>query len=198
MQYGHKAMSVKGFITLKTNTIRGSLLVASPNMDDSIFKRAVIILCANDDIGSFGVMISKTEVVFDLKKFAQDHDIKTNFLFNKKAKVPVYVGGPVDQSTLLIVSFDEPVGEITIYNNAERYIEDYLKGLVSSNFLLAKGFCSWGVGQLAAEIVDNSWILIPTPFSEIMKVKPEKRWNTLIKKLNLNNPNGFVNYSGTA
>lgn len=199
----------RGFVTIEKSAVGGNLsghfLAASPNMDDPIFKRSFILICAHDEDGTFGIRIDK-EI-----DFISAHDVYKHFSLKKPKlmidrKFPILDGGPVDKETLLVVSItNESIKDFKkrprflIYANSELFLKDYLEGQIKDqSFLLCKGYCAWTPGQLEAELEENSWIVLPPDYDQIFSGSPARRWNNALKAMRLDGKKGFVNYSGQA
>ena len=58
---------------------KGSFLVASPEIDDGIFFRSVVLLCDHSPVGSFGLIVNKPleieapEEILDLEVLQSAH-----------------------------------------------------------------------------------------------------------------------------
>lgn len=200
---------IRDFVTIDHSFTKGSLsghfLAASPAMDDPIFKRSFILICADDEDGTFGVKIDKSIRL-----------ITSNEIYGKlgtphpknvvKQSFPVYDGGPVDSDNLIVVAFEKKIKanfntnpRFIIYGNTELYLKDFMEGvIVEHEFILCQGYCAWIPGQLEDELRDNSWIIIPPDYKKIFTGKPERRWNEALKTMKLNDKRGFVNYAGSA
>ncbi len=124
------------------------------------------------------------------------------------SKFQVYLGGPVEENKLHILSasseqknnFSEKPN-LTLYTNAEGFLLDVIRGINQDTFLLASGYCSWANGQLEEEIKENSWMLINPEFKTIFKGSPKNKWEKCMKQAGIRNVQTFkdlVSYSGNA
>lgn len=198
-----KYFAVTGNVSGAGNELAGKVLIATPNMNDSIFEKAVVFICAHDKEGTLGVVINKkvggftTQDVCD--KFGIERKAKTN------KKYPVLDGGPVDNEKLFILSatveqekkFDKkPV--LTLYTNSDAFIKDIVTGKIKQKFLACRGFSSWGPGQLLGEVNEGSWFISNISIKDVFSGKLENLWMDMIKKFGVENPRMIVPYSGNA
>lgn len=178
----------------------GHLIIASPNMDDPYFNKAVIMLCSHDEEGAFGLLINRHI------GYINAEIMQTSANDDAKPKVfDVLVGGPVEPDASLVLTIQEedllnfnihPL--FTLYNNAEDYIADHVVEKSSEYFMVFKGYCSWAPGQLDQEMQENVWIARPPSLEMIQSTAYKKKWNQCMKDLKIKNMKGFVNYSGNS
>lgn len=144
----------------------GCFLISEPHLPDANFERTVILLCKHDDEGSFGFVLNK----------------KSNLRFDdvindaKEIRLPVYLGGPVEQNTLHFVHSDESiVGSELVSNDLYwggdfELIMNWLNNKVidGQNIRFFLGYSGWSAGQLMEEIEQNSWMVYKPPNSDII------------------------------
>lgn len=184
-------------------SLAGKILIATPQMDDSIFYQALIFICAHDEDGCVGVMFNKPLTSISKKAILESNNIKKRFKLDKK--YVIFSGGPVEEDKLFVMSankaqekhFDE-LGQLTLYTNAEGFLKDVATGENSDKFILSKGFCGWGPGQLEEEVHGNFWIVTDAEFKAIFSGDPETKWEKAIKKIGIKNLDALVSYSGNA
>lgn len=160
----------------------GCLLVSEPHLPDTNFERTVILLCKHDEEGSFGFVLNRPSKVM-IKDILKDAD---------GIKVPVYIGGPVEQNTLHFIHKDETLTDAEhvsdkLYwgGNFDLMLSWLKENIVDSNrirFFL--GYSGWGSGQLMEEIEENSWMVFnPDSLDFIFETSPENMWKTVLKKM---------------
>ena len=184
-------------------SLEGRILVATPSLNASYFEKTVIYIYAHDEEGALGTIINKqvaTETFRDMKKKL---GINKNILINKK--VPIYMGGPLHEDNKYILSADREQKKnftkeqaLTLFTNSDEYLSDVIKGRLKTDYIVLKGFCGWGAGQLEAEIEENSWIVINAEYNYIFSNRKKNLWSTLIKKTGIKNFQNLVGYSGNA
>lgn len=187
----------------KVNSFAGKILIATPQMDDSVFEHAMVFICAHDEQGCVGVMFNKPISTVSTKSILEQNGIKKRFKLDKK--YTIFSGGPVDDDKLFVMSANkvqekefEALGQLTLYTNAEGFLKDVVTGKNSDKFILSKGFCGWAPGQLEQEIKDNFWMLTDAKFKAIFSGDPKTKWEQAIKKIGIKNLDALVTYSGNA
>ncbi len=87
---------INKIIKIKTNDIRpskGKILISEPLLSDNYFKRSVVLLAEHNEEGSFGIILNKpmdnkfNEILKDFPDFGG----------------PLYLGGPVSNSSLFFI-----------------------------------------------------------------------------------------------
>jgi putative transcriptional regulator len=135
---------------------KGRLLISEPFLPDPNFERSVVLLCENNDEGSFGFVLNKPSLL------SLGEVIEMNHL-----KETVFVGGPVQQDTLHFIHRNS-----TLIDAREIHEGVYWGGkfealitLIDTNQMQAcdvrffLGYSGWEPGQLDEELEANSWIV---------------------------------------
>jgi Uncharacterized ACR, COG1678 len=73
------------------HALTGNLLIASPSMGDSRFKRAVILVCDHDDEHAMGIILNRPMAKLTLPKLLDQLGIDCSI---KLPRSPVLDGGP--------------------------------------------------------------------------------------------------------
>jgi len=163
------------------NLAPGVLLIAEPAMLDPNFRRAVILLCDHDEENSFGLIINKptdlhlTQV---LEPIGLDHQL--------------YLGGPVQPDTLhFLHSYSEEIQDAVIVGEGlalggpfGEIAEQIREGALDHDrFRFFVGYAGWGPGQLAAEVEDASWLVLPATQELVFEYPAEHLWRDLILEI---------------
>ena len=154
---------------------KGRLLISEPYLPDPNFERTIILLCENNEDGSFGFVLNKpslanvNEVMEDIKNYES----------------PAMVGGPVQQDTLhyihRLASLEDAV-EISpgIFwgGNFEKLL--FLletRQMPHKDIKFFLGYSGWTAGQLEEELEQDSWIVSDHVSEElIFDTAPESMW----------------------
>ncbi|WP_299125757.1 YqgE/AlgH family protein [uncultured Tenacibaculum sp.] len=154
---------------------RGRLLIAEPAiLNDSSFKRAIILLTEHTESSSVGFILNRP-LSYSLNDLVPEIDC--NFT--------VYQGGPVEQDNLyfihkvphLIPNSIEVANGIFWGGNFE-----LLKELLNNNLLeptdirFFLGYSGWGVNQLEDELFSNSWFVSENDYRNILSTDNETFW----------------------
>ena len=159
---------------------RGCLLISEPYLPDPNFERTIILLCENNEEGSFGFVLNKpslaavSEVMDDIKDY----------------NTPALVGGPVQQDTLhYIHRFPSLEDSVEILpgifwgGNFERllFLLD-TKQMPHKDIKFFLGYSGWTAGQLDEELKQDSWIVSDQASEElIFDTEPDSMWKKTLR-----------------
>lgn len=133
----------------------GSLLVARPEIDDPHFRRAVVYLVDHSDEGAFGLVINRPTGI-ELGDYLE-------FPFPVTSGPTVFFeGGPVDDSAVVALGSEgyEPPRLLDI--------DAMLSGRLAppTRIRFFAGYSGWASGQLEAELLSDSWFVVPVHRSD--------------------------------
>lgn len=138
----------------------GSILIASPLLNDYHFVRSVILMISHDTEGSLGLVMNK--------RFKGPLTLNQMIPELKDApEVPVFLGGPVDREILFFIhTFQEldgafPLGGGVYLNGDFEYIKNYIRSEkpTEGRIRFFTGYAGWSYNQLQKEIDNNAWII---------------------------------------
>jgi putative transcriptional regulator len=157
---------------------KGSVLVSEPFLQDTYFKRSLVLLTEHSKDGAVGFVINKPL------------DVKFNEVMNNfpNFNAVVSIGGPVSTNT---VHYLHNVGDLI--PNSIRIMDNIywggdfeaIKGLIISGNLFPSqirfflGYSGWQAGQLENELSQNSWLVTEIKSTQIMKPHINLWKNTL-------------------
>lgn len=139
----------------------GMFLVARRSLQDPNFRESVIYIVQHDDEGTLGLVLNRPGKIM-LSEAVPDVDTRNG------RHHPLYLGGPVGipQITMLIANPPEtPMAKHiagNIYFSADRALLDHLldEGKPDSELRFYLGYAGWTPGQLAFELMLESWHMI--------------------------------------
>ncbi len=166
----------------KQSPEKGSLLISEPFLPDPNFERTVVLMCDNNDEGSFGFVLNKpSEVML--------HELLEDFgSFDQR----VYVGGPVQHDTLHFIHRSPEIeggSELTpglFWGGNFEQVQSLLASnqLGNEDIRFFVGYSGWGSGQLEKELSLDSWIVTPPAAAHIIFENPvEELWKSVLKQL---------------
>lgn len=146
-------------------SLAGKLLVASPEMTDPRFSRAVVYVVRHDEDGALGVVVNRpfreVPVAALLARLGLEHA-------GAAGAVRVHWGGPVEPGRVLVLHTDDHRGEGT------RVIADGIATTPAPAILRAIGagegprrsmlflsYSGWAPGQLDREMKGGGWTAVP-------------------------------------
>lgn len=162
---------------------KGTLLIASPEIDHGLFFRAVVLLCEHTTGGSFGVMINK-----QLEIELPDEIISQEKL--NSPRIRISAGGPVQSNQMMLLHSSEKIPEQTIeicpdvYLGGDlRFLQETLDDTSGPHITLCFGYSGWNSGQLEREFLDGAWYLAKSTYSNIFEVPQDELWSKLLKDM---------------
>jgi putative transcriptional regulator len=158
-----------------TGPLTGTLLLASPVMNDPNFARSVVFMAAHSlKEGAFGYILNRPleQRVGDL---LPDQDLGT------LGGVPVFIGGPVATDKLAFAALHWNKRKGTLRCQTHLSVPDAIQALKLGHDVRGfVGYSGWTGGQLENEIKRRSWITTrPRPL--VLTVdKPAGLWSAIL------------------
>ena len=152
---------------VKSASLRNQFLIATPTLEDGIFKSSVTYICEHDEDGAMGIIINRPS---DLKF----NDLVKEFEAIESSELntqPVMVGGPVGlergfvlhqtpANTIEWLSTLQISNEIALTGSKD-ILTALGEGQGPEKFLFVLGYAGWGAGQLEQELMENDWLTSP-------------------------------------
>lgn len=157
---------------------RGRVLVSEPFLQDTYFKRSLVLLTEYSEEGAVGFVINKPLDV-------QINEVMNNF---PKFNSHVSIGGPVSTNT---IHYLHSVGNhipnsIQVADNLYWGGDyDIMKDLVMCGEIMPSqirfflGYSGWHAGQLESELSQNSWLVTEVNYNKIMRPENDLWKNTV-------------------
>ena len=160
-------------MSLVHESLRGQLLIASPQLSD-YFRRTVVLVIEHTEDGAMGIVLNRrtetevAEVVPALSELAGEEDV-------------VYAGGPVEpDSVLALADFVDP-------SEAGKQVAGSL-GLLDPDrpepnlrrMRVFAGYAGWAPGQLDAEMAQDAWIVTAARPEDAFA--PEDIWAEVVQR----------------
>jgi len=160
----------------------GRFLVSEPFMHDENFQRSVVLLVEHNEGGSLGFVMNRR-----LK-------VKVNEIIEgiPGFDASVFVGGPVEQSTLHFVhrlgdklEGSHQISEGLYWAGSFANLKDLiLQGEVHpQEILFFVGYSGWGPGQLDTELERKSWIVAPQNDQFIFQDNYADLWRQVLQEM---------------
>ena len=141
----------------------GMLLVASAELRDPQFRRTVIYLVAHGEEGSAGLVLNRrTETAV--------HAVLPDWAPHVARPQAVYAGGPVQPSGAMCLGISRggyAPGGSGLVRIAGRVVlvdldtEPAVAAATLRGVRIFAGHAGWGEGQLATEIAEGAWFVVP-------------------------------------
>jgi putative transcriptional regulator len=162
-----------------SDSLRGKLLVASPALLDPNFERTVVLICAHDAQGAFGLVLNRpieqAPVIDHVSAWAE-------WVPNPAV---VFLGGPVEPTTALALGQlrapeDTPILENVGLVDLSRRPDE--SGVVPGAARLYAGYSGWGGGQLESELAGNSWFVVDPDVQDVFSEEPLTLWQRVLRR----------------
>jgi putative transcriptional regulator len=186
-----------------TRVLVGDLLVATPTLLDPNFDHTVVLVLDVDDNGALGVVLNRPstvpvgEILPDWGDLAAAPDV-------------LFQGGPVSTDSALAVGASlvptrgrppeaastapddtgtaevvEPVGFRLLYDHVGIVDLDTPTPIIApalSGLRIFAGYAGWGVQQLADEISEGAWYVVPSLPGDLFTVEPRDLWKGVLRR----------------
>jgi putative transcriptional regulator len=162
-------------------SLKGQLLIASPQLTTPVFAQSVILMIEHGEEGAMGVILNQpinTQVTDLAGKIFED-----DFEWSK----PLHLGGPVPGSLIVVhtlpgldaqevipgvfVTLDPATVQQIIHRRPE-------PSLVIANY------SGWGPGQLEGEFNWDSWITLPATADHVFWTGEKELWKAVVGEVN--------------
>ncbi len=166
--------------------VEARLLIASPQMRDPFFERAVVLVWHHDEDGAIGVVINRPlsqqldEVLMPMDEVdvSGHHDNRVTW------------GGPVETTSGTILTQGEigdDEGWVLPGGIAVTRSQDALIRLIGEDapIVLCLGYAGWGAGQLDREIETGGWLVLEVEAELVFDREVEALYERALGRLGL-------------
>ena len=161
-------------------------LIAMPDLGDPNFFRSVVLLCAHDEEGAFGIVVNCPSTITIADVCGQiDADWKG------AEDVLARIGGPVQPSNGWVIHR----GELSFEDNQKiapnLYIsssQDALHGYAQhpdGDYVVCLGYAGWGAGQLESEVSAGSWLTSDLSARLIFDTETHLMWRMALAEVGI-------------
>jgi putative transcriptional regulator len=165
---------------MMAESLAGQLLLASPTLLDPNFQRTVVLVGVHNEEGAMGVILNRPSEVTVADAVPQLEGTVGSL-------EPVYVGGPVQPSSIVFLGeFEDsaPVGLLVLGRigfpapdaGADDLCEATRRGRVFA------GYAGWASGQLEQELAGGDWISQTALPEDVFTEDPEELWGSVLTR----------------
>ena len=163
--------------------VTGQLLVATPQIEEGVFRRSVVLVLHHDEDGAQGLVLNRpidadVDAVLPGWEAHASHPAK------------VFQGGPVQLDSalgLVAVPGDtpEPTGVRRLFGAVALVDLDTPPLLVVpevAGLRIFAGYAGWSPGQLEDEIRTGSWYVVDTESGDAFTDEPDDLWRRVLRR----------------
>ncbi len=169
-------------VNFAMQSLKGSFLIASPQLADPNFVKTVVLMVQHNDEGALGLILNRPLEVTIQQACEQ--------VLGSGCEVdgPLHQGGPCE-AMLMVLHTDPAAAENEVipglyFTTARDRVEQLLES-PGAEMKFFVGYAGWGPGQLEEELKTGSWLLAgATP--ERVFGSPEQLWSRLNTEAKLN------------
>jgi len=161
---------------------KGRVLISEPFLNDTYFKRSVVLITEHTKDGSVGFVLNKQ---VDLKV----QDVIQDF---PEIDASICIGGPVNTNTIHYIHTLGDVIPESVHVTKDIYWGgnfEVLKEMIASGSVKNQqvrfflGYAGWGANQLEDELAENAWLVVELSSEIIMKAESANTWNVILEKM---------------
>ncbi|MFI5357073.1 MAG: YqgE/AlgH family protein [Opitutales bacterium] len=152
--------------------VAGSLLLAHPALQESTFRHTVILMSSHDDQGAMGVVLNRP-------LGRRLGELNGEFALGALAGVPVYRGGPVAETQLVLAAWETRDDGFRLHFGIEpvKAAQCLDEAMHVRAFL---GYAGWSGGQLENELKRNTWVISDIPENLVNQPQDESLWRSIL------------------
>jgi putative transcriptional regulator len=178
--------------------LKHTFLVATGELNGSVFERAVIYMVSHTKDGAMGFIINQPQANITFKDITQSMGIE-KMMEARTAYAPtpisapiIYKGGPVENNRGFVIhgnDYSKPstvqVGPGVGLSTTSDIVADIATGKGPKDLNFCLGYAGWAPGQLEAELVDNGWLVVPADPAILFGTPSSDRYEAATKRLGI-------------
>jgi len=154
-------------------TLAGSLLLAHPAMRDPNFRHSVVLMSVHNAEGAMGVVLNRAMG----KRLGE---LNGEFALGPLASVPLFNGGPVQTSQLLLAAWQTRPDGFRLHFGIEPDKAAQLLTEDDTHVRAFLGYSGWSAGQLENEMKHHTWVVADVPEDLMTQAQDETLWRAVL------------------
>ncbi len=166
------------------DSLAGRLLVATPNIEDPNFRRTVVLLCAHEEEGAFGIVLNRP-----VEEPLTGMYVHACWVDRAAEPRVFFAGGPVSGGNLfpLGASDDLPGDRWALrvgpgLGLVDLSVEQENLDRLFSRIRVFAGCAGWAPGQLEAEIARHDWFTVDALPTDPFTPDPAELWREVLRR----------------
>jgi putative transcriptional regulator len=161
-----------------SESVRGRLLVATPDLRDPNFSRTVVLMLEHGGDGALGVVLNRPLELSVAEVLPAWADLST-------APACLFVGGPVAPTAVIGLGLgDGPVFQPLFDGLGTLDLEldpaDYAPTMTGLRVFV--GYAGWSPGQLEQELDGGGWLVLDLLPADPFSTDPSKLWHQVLRR----------------
>ena len=153
----------------------GRLLVATPDMKDPHFSRAVILLIAYSlEDGAMGLILNRPLTVDQM----DTQSPIASWMESSQSPSTIFLGGPVEPNGYICMTPDST----SLSGLRSVDIESISPVHLDGPHRVFRGYSGWGAGQLEDELTFRSWYVVESQSTDKLTTSPDSLWNDVLQR----------------
>ena len=162
--------------------VKGKLLVATPELEDPNFFRAVVLVLDHTDEGALGVVLNRPTA-------AALADPLPEWAPLAPEPAVVFVGGPVQPEAAIGIGrrsgSGEPDGFAALFGELGTVDLERSPAAVAppiDRVRVFAGYSGWGPGQLEGELAADGWFVVEVDRADPWSDAPTEMWRSVLRR----------------
>lgn len=150
--------------------LAGMVLAASPSLQDPNFHETLVFIVEHGADGALGMVMNRP-LGKKLGEVSASDDLPESL-----RGLPVFQGGPVKPTGLLIAHFERGDNDEELRSAVITNLQDLLEPPKSGWLRAYAGYAGWGGGQLENELRDRAWVICKPHTAILEDPLPPSLW----------------------
>src|SRR3954471_13966901 len=171
------------------NSLRGHLLIATPQLLVPIFAKSVILMLEHNEEGAMGVILNQpiNTTITDLAGKIFDE----SFEWDK----PLHLGGPVPGPLMVLHTIADLADQEILPGICHTLEASRVQELIVQRpepSLIIANYSGWGPGQLEGEFGWDSWLTLPATLDYVFWTGDKDLWKVVVNEVNAKKLSEFL------
>ena len=170
-----------GRVPLGFASTKGSLLVATPPLEDPNFHHTVVFMLEHNEEGAVGVVLNRPGGDEAFEELPGWEGVAT-------PPAVIFYGGPVETDGYVAVAkvdqpnidawspLDESLGTVDLSRLPEHVADRF------DAVRIFRGYSGWSGGQLDQELALGGWIVVPSEPEDVFSDSPDSLWRDVLRR----------------
>jgi len=161
-----------------TETVRGRLLVATPDLRDPNFSRTVVLMLEHSDDGALGVVLNRPIELPVAEVLPDWADLSS-------APACLFVGGPVAPTAVIgLGRGDGPVFQPLFdgLGTLDLDLDPAAYAPTMARLRVFVGYAGWAPGQLEVELSAGGWLVVDLLPDDPFAGDPSQLWHAVLRR----------------